>query len=575
MAITFNERFIREMRKGVNTPNVIIEVELDGGTVLWGFHGRGSSPMLYFPANGTYKADGTIFAYGCDELYRVSPVLNSISSLQNKLDPKSGYSTRGQLSFVISGKENFIGLIRDEHLKNRKASRKDGFVADGFAYHDYATTFRGRITDWSRNGDELTVIVSDELINASRKIPVENQTKTQSIDFRNLNPADIMKDVLLNGLGIEAASVNTAAFEGERDLWLNGWRFDRVITEPKEANEYLNELQTESNSFLLHDGEKISYKVFAPPAPGNAVEEWNDTDHILEDSFSIKSGYRDNFYNRVVVYFDYDESGSDREENFESVVISADAASQSPSQWNEVKSRVVKCKWVRTFTYSYGSNITGLTIYHVSRANGAGSGTLTYNRADNTLQWSAPGGSPGEAVKVANDGKYQLFDSDKSKYIRAVISAGGLPLTDKTDAVSIVPLGGERLASTLATKLMNRYRDPAAAVSFELDINNLACNSEIIKPSDIKDITTVEACGKGRSQWERERVMLTSVRPDFSGHRISIEGIETKMHRRYGFIAPPGLIDYAASTAAQREYAFIGDASNKVNGGTADGYYIW
>ena len=60
--------------------------------------------------------------------------------------------------------------------------------------------------------------------------------------------------------------------------------------------------------------------------------------------------------------------------------------------------------------------------------------------------------------------------------------------------------------------------------------------------------------------------MLTSVRPDFQASKVSIEAVQTKMYRKYGFIAPAGYPDYPSATTAQREYAFIGRASdNKVN----------
>lgn len=67
--------------------------------------------------------------------------------------------------------------------------------------------------------------------------------------------------------------------------------------------------------------------------------------------------------------------------------------------------------------------------------------------------------------------------------------------------------------------------------------------------------------------------MLTSVRPEKD--KVSIEVIQTKMYRRYGFIAPAGTLDYDSATAAQKEYAFIGDANNKVGAALVDGYYIW
>ncbi|MBI5237705.1 MAG: hypothetical protein HY887_04710 [Deltaproteobacteria bacterium] len=595
MAITLTSKFLAEIKKNVNMPCVILEVALDSGTLFLG--SRGDITLNeYYLADGTYKADGTITAMG--SINSPSPVIKNISSLQNKIDSKSGYSTRGELSFTITGRDNFKLLISgytapltrhtaaqgqdvpfdvSPYLKNRRVTRKDGFIAPGFAYSDYAATFTGRISDWSRKGDELTITASDDLINASKKLPVENSTKTQYLDFRNMNPADIMTNILLTQLGIGAAYVDSTKFASERDTWIPGWVFDRVLTEPKEANEYLNELQQECNSYIIHDGEKITYKVFAPPVPGNTPEEWTDAAHILHGTLSLKSGYKDGFYNRVVVYYDYDESNSDKEENFESAVISVDAGSQDATQWNEVKSKVVKSKWIRTRTYAQPVNVTGVHLYHVSRNNGAGAGTLTftYNAAGPTLQWTASGDTIGVAEKITKDGKFQIFSADKTKYIRVIVTTASLPASNKTDSIGITALSGDTFAATLAQKLLSRYRDPAATVSFEVDINNVAYNSAFIKPTDVKDVTTDEACEKGVVAWNKERVMLTSVRPDIAKGRVQVEAVDMRLYRRYGFISPAGYPDYPSATDAQREYAFIGDGLNKVNAGQEDGYFIW
>lgn len=549
MAITLTAAYLAELRKAVNQPNTVLEVALDGGTVKWGLSTGGFSDVL--------------------------PIVKSVSSLQNKLDPKTGYSTRGQITIVITGRDNFKTLVANNYLKNRRITRKDGFLASGFLYSDYAPTFTGKITDWSRKGDELTLTVSDDLADASKKLPVENATRTQTLDYRNTHPVDIMTDLLLTQLGLAAGLVDSTQFTFERDTWLSGWVFDRVLTEPTEVNQYLNELQTETNSFIIHDGEKVSYKVFAPPVPGNAPEEWTDNGHILSGSLSQKSGYKDQFFNRIVVLYDYDESGSDNFENYEAPLITADASSQGAGQWAEVSTKTIKSKWMRSRTYSQPVNATGVTIYHCSRNNGTGSGTLTFTYAagGSTLQWTPPGGSIGAAVKVTQDGKFQVYGADQTKYIRVVVTLASLAASSKTDTITVTALPADTLASSLALKLLSRYRDPAATVSLDIDINNVAWNSKFIKPTDIKDITTDEAAEKGSSTWNKERMMITSVRPERD--KVTVELAETRMYHRYGFIAPAGLPDYPSATAAQRMYGFIGNGSNMVNAGTEDGYYIW
>ena len=103
-----------------------------------------------------------------------------------------------------------------------------------------------------------------------------------------MNPVDIMTDILLEQLDIDPALIDLGSFDAERDMWLSGWRFGRVLTEPREADQYLNELQVETNSYIVHDGEKITFKAFSPPAPGQEVEEWTDR-NILEGSLSLKA----------------------------------------------------------------------------------------------------------------------------------------------------------------------------------------------------------------------------------------------------------------------------------------------
>lgn len=548
MAITLTSKYLAELKKGVNRPNVVIELALDSGAIKFGYHnGRAASMTLGFSD--------------------ITPCLKSVSTLQNKLDTKSGYSTRGQITIVISGRDNFKNLIANNYLKNRRVTRKDGFVTPEFEYSDYATTFTGTIQDWSRKGDELTLTVSDDLVDASIKIPTENTTKTQYIDYLNMNPVDIMTNILSTQLGIDAGLVNSAQFTSERDTWLAGWKFARVITEPVAADNYLNELQIETNSFIVHEGDKISYKVFAPPVPGQNVEEWTDALNILEGSMSVKSGYKDNFYNRVVVYYDFDESGGDKIDAFESAVIAADGASQSSSQWDEASTKTIKSKWIRSNTFTQTTNISGLKVFHASTANGAGNGTLTYTDSTNTLTYSGPASSAGEAVTLTKDGKYQVFSADKTKYVRVLITTASLPASNQSDTVTITALDAESYATALAMKLLVRYRDPIVSVSMEIDLNGVAWNGTFIKPTDLKKITSDEVFEKGETGWTQETVMLTSVSPNFETGRVTVEAIETKLYRVYGFIAPAGQADYGSATATEKEYAYIRD--------TAPQYHIW
>lgn len=567
MAVALTNNFINELKKGINKPNVIIDL--------------GINTVVRWIADGTFLADGSITAGGDDGgtdrttkhgfstggFTDVIANLKSISSLQNKIDPKGGFTSLGQISITLTGRDSFKSLIGDEFLKNRRVTRQDGF--EGLAFSDYASTFTGTIQEWSRKGDDLVIQVQDDMVSAKKKIPVENINNTQFLDYTDTNPVDMITDILLNQLNIPADKIDTTQFENERDTWLSGWKFDRVLRKPEDATKILNELQIETNSFIINDGEKISFKHFGPVAPGETVTNWTDNDAILENSFSIKSGYNDNFYNRIFVYYDYDESGDDKTDNYDSAIEVTDPSSQSSAQWDETKTKVIKAKGIKSRTYTQPVNInisgTAVTIYQVARYNDVGAGVLTFNQVNNTLTWKAPSGTTGDAVELTKDGIYQLFDADATKSIRVIVDTTNLPATGQNDNISITALQGSAFATTIATELINRYRDPAAEVTFDVDINYVAKGNSFIKPTDLIDLTTDEGGYKTVESLDEDRFMIISTRPDLAKGSVAISAIRATMSNRYGFIAPSGFPDYADATEAQRAYAFIGRASdNKV-----------
>jgi hypothetical protein len=340
----------------------------------------------------------------------------------------------------------------------------------------------------------------------------------------------------------------------------------------------------ETNSFIIHDGEKISFKVFAPPVPHTSVEAWTDDDNVIIDSLSCNSGYADHFFNRVIFYYDYDESGSDNEDNFESVVIDNDSVSQGSGLWDEIKTRVIKAKWIRSFTFVQPTTVLGVVIYHASFNNGAGDGTLTFTfdgGGEHTLKWTPPGGTIGEAVTISKDGKFQVFGADETKYIRVMVTSASLAGSSQTDSdITITALNGTSYATSVARKILSRYRDPVASVSFDVDINNVAFDdgsgAAFIKPTDFKDLTTDEAADKGESSWVLNRMMLTSVRPDFARGRVKIEAIETHMLNKYAFIGHAGRPDWDSANDVDKEHAYIGDAANNELGAANDtGWSMW
>ena len=66
----------------------------------------------------------------------------------------------------------------------------------------------------------------------------------------------------------------------------------------------------------------------------------------------------------------------------------------------------------------------------------------------------------------------------------------------------------QEIADSLSQKLLSRFRNPSSAISFNVDINNVAFASTFIKPTDIKNLTTDEAFEKGDATWVQEQIMI-------------------------------------------------------------------
>lgn len=549
MAITYSTNYLAELDKGLNEPDTIVEVVLDGGTKKFGF------------AAGNSFTD-------------VRACLKSVSSHENILDTEQGFSTLGTRMFVLMGRDNFKTLIKDERWKNRRVNIKEGFLTPSFVYADYATIFTGKILNWKRKGDTLTVTVADDMRDGTKKVPVENSTGTQSFEFANKNPCDIMTDILTaeaSLLGIAGSLVDTAVFASERDTWLAGWAFHRVITEPTEGRKLLKELQEECNGFIFHDGEKISFKVFAPLVPGQTVKAYDDTYHL--SNISMESGSK-GLINRVVVAYDWNEDG-DELADYDSISIATDPSSQSSSEWDETKTRTIKSKWIRSLWWSQPSNVAGVVIYHASKSNGAGTGILTYNVTNKTLQWTAEGGSIGAAVDVNKDGKFDIYDADTTKLIRVVVTAVSLPTTGTpSDNITLTTMAGSTYAAALANKILNRYRDPVAKIKATMDMNRTVDSSKPLYPTKVFDITTDEVCVFGKDTLSLEQVMVTKVKPRH-GFKVDVEVVVTKLKNNYGFIAPAvNVNDWDAATDAEKEYAFVGDSNNQLGAANDRGFIV-
>lgn len=572
MPIALSNAYQAKLREGSNTPNTVIEVIY--------------SSVIPQIADGTYIADGSILATGESDVTErsvlyghhtdnnpdIKPILGNVSSIPNTIDTKEGFTTRGSLSFALQGRENFKQIIKDEYLKNRTVKRHEGFL--GIDFSEYVNNYTGKITAYSSDQDELTINVSDDLIDGKKKIPVSDGTLSQSLNYTGMNPVDIIL-AILNELNIPSSLIDTTQIENERDTWHALTVFSRVITEPIEANDLFNELQIQTNSYLIFDGQKIVLKTFAPVAPNTPVSKWSDRNTIDIDSITLESGYQDQFFNNVVIYFDYNESGSDDLVNYKTVLAAIDTDSISPTQWDETETKIIKSKWLRSFEYTQPAEISGVTIFHSSNPNGTGNGTLIYTKLTNSITWKAPGGGDGAAVVLNEDGKYDIFDANGTKFIRILVDISSLPISDKTDTIIINTLNAETYARTFARRMLARFVNPVPKIKFTVNSNEINDGGNLRIPSSLVDITSDEMLYKGIDSFVDENCIINSLINDSSIGKLSIEIAPTKLSKKFGFIAPAGQANYPVATDEEKQYAYIGDFNNQLDSATVDGNYIY
>jgi hypothetical protein len=537
--------------------------------------------------------------------YQGVPILKSISSLSHRMQPAYGKTNIASIDIDLIDRSEWGPVVADNYIKNRRVTVKIKpkgsedtpflgrvdvrfgadtdvlFGADTAVWRDaeissprYYNYFTGVLVDYSTKGEVCTLEIQDDMCITKDKVPEENATNTQTLALQNMNPVAIKKLLVETYGGVPSARIDADAFTEEQAQNFIGWAFDRVLIRPTAIKTLINELDDQTLNFVFGDGDKITTATFTPPPPGGTQKELTKAD--MKGLPEVLGKMDDNLFNKCVVYYDYDESGNDKEENYDSVVLEGDADSQGSDEWDEVARKVIKSKWIRSFTIEQPTDVTGAVIYNCNVQNGAGSGTLAYDSAATTLTWTAPGDSAGSAVTVDKDGKYQIFSNIETKYIRVMVTVDDLPVGNESDSLAISTLPGSTIAGLLASHWVARYSDPQPEIGFDLDMADGLHNDKLLRVSDVVKVTHESIVSKGKNGWVDERIFLTSVRPDILNKKMRVEGLLTGFKKRYIFIGPASLtVDYDAATAAQREYFFIGDNDNLVGTAGEDGYYIW
>lgn len=470
--------------------------------------------------------------YGFNAFFEdVNPCLGSITASTTKINQEQGFVSGGGFTITLIGKSNFAPFIGTEYPKNRRVTKFVGNKGDNFA--DYEEVLTGLIWKISRRGDTLTIICFDDLaVRSTKNIPVKTppsiladggeSSDFQSLIYANENIIDVILDMIIGGvtannpitatqndsMEISANRVERDQFEAERDLWFL-WQMHRVIIEPTSAKELLNEIMKEINAFTTNNNTKITFSSFFPTVPSATISKEYTKDLEILDIPEENLGYED-YFNDITFKYDFDEDG-----NFESSYRKENTSSSGSAKWNESKSRVFESKSFKSRSHEQpnqnNASFTGVLIYYLSKANVVGEGVLTWNSTNETLTWKDEGGTVGDAETVDKNGTYQIFSSNKNKYVRVKVDFDNLPGSGQVANITIISLPAAAVIGAIANRLVNRYNNPVANISFNVarkDVESQVKNGTITAFSD---------AGGGL-------VTITSANTLSGGDTISIKG---------------------------------------------------
>ena len=130
--------------------------------------------------------------------------------------------------------------------------------------------------------------------------------------------------------------------------------------------------------------------------------------------------------------------------------------------------------------------------------------------------------------------------------------------------------GDDQIATTVATRLRNRYRDPPRQVEFDIDVKDEAT----ARTADLISLRT-RALQDETGNILPTQMQISSVEETHPGHKLKITAQEWDFAKRYAFIAPGSTPDYASASAAEiQKYVFIADGSQLLSDGS-DAYVMF
>ncbi len=179
------------------------------------------------------------------------------------------------------------------------------------------------------------------------------------------------------------------------------------------------------------------------------------------------------------------------------------------------------------------------TLYYEIVANSQGTESAHFKRATVVINSNAEGANEFGAVT-----------SRKPIYSRWI----------RTD------LSGDAYTRSVGNRILRQAYQGIQTIQFELELKDEDLALGEIFELTSKDVVDID----GQSKVERWQVVK---KQKLSGGKFQYVAVNTRLKRRYAFVAPNGTPNYTSASSAQREYGFISDNSGKMSNGD-DGYLV-
>lgn len=211
--------------------------------------------------------------------------------------------------------------------------------------NDEVMTYTGRAT--SENGVTFTGVVRATDGTQADEHGKED-TVQECLRFDDVNVDEVVSDLLTTYSGVDAAFIDSVAWQAEREDYRSFYRVSNLITEPRDVSKLLSELQEQCLFNIWWDERAQKIEFSAIKARVADAPLLTEESHILEGSFQIKELPRERVSQVWLSYlFKNPVEVSEKASNYRVTFVSANLESETPELYGEQSVRKIYSNWLK------------------------------------------------------------------------------------------------------------------------------------------------------------------------------------------------------------------------------------